>query len=629
MLPKKKPSAAVLAKLQQLQATPDGQIQTQETGSARPQVVDTVPGATSAEPAEGHIGTCASNKTTRPAKIILDNKQKRHSSAEVKAEKIAKNANILTKKLADNKAHQLSLRAIAAEEDQLRMQDMDCWGESFVNNGQQDEDFEMVDPVQHHGDTTAGAVVNVSDDDTDGLSLPLDEPDDFYYDNVDCEDDGDFMPVVDVKDTEASLAAPGVSDKEHTNMAMWRKSASTTSKGKKASGNKQKGHEKGLSMDKDSKHAKTAGIGGIRADWKPTQKRSQSQAVSSGPIVNKAVDDQDNDLPGEFDDNEDHNIGKVQNQTTLGSTATKVDVTKTKAGSGIRDTSQAESHTYALHDLPFPEGEGLYYSMLWREMRASLINWSGTLPDMFSAVGHPDFANVVCTLWLEKFTVLHDKVDHPAIIAMAGATLTDHRSAIGKAALAAVTNKVPVCTPPHEATDIIAGYAVPCFIYFDPNADTKKGTFLSLIIQETLATHMATVLDADKAFGHPVGALALCCAAVCGFRLHLHITHFLHIECALNSWKDGANSIKESKKDTQLNRQTAFKADQWGPVAVCWMKAIQGAMTDTQWNYLICESCAHIHDNRTTLNDATNLKPFAECDVCETIAVSNNEYLDE
>lgn len=141
--------------------------------------------------------------------------------------------------------------------------------------------------------------------------------------------------------------------------------------------------------------------------------------------------------------------------------------------------------------------------------------------------------------------------------------------------------------PPHEAAAIIAGYAVPRFIYFDPDSDvsdflrvhagstsnhdnqTKKGTFLSLIIQETLTAHMAAVIDADRSFGRPVGALALCCAAVGVFCLRFRVAHLrLQIERALNGWKDGVNRIEENKKDTQLNRQTAFKADRWGPVAV-------------------------------------------------------------
>ncbi|KAF4567168.1 hypothetical protein EYR36_010785 [Pleurotus pulmonarius] len=642
MAPPKKPSAAVLAKLQQqLQATPTG-----DAGAEVAPVSDV--------PLEGpggrRIGTRASNKTARPAQIILDNRQKRRSSAEVKAEKMAKKADILAKKLADNKSHQRSLQTIAAEEDRLRMQDIErqemAERPDLATGGNHSSamggDSDMEDQVPRKpGNAASGAVINVSDDDTDGLSLPPDEHEDFYYDEADREDDRDY--VVDVSDTESGEIelADVISEEENGYTVAYQRNvakATGAAKGKKK--------ERGVLRSEVLNHRDVVQPLGITGKRKGHEKAlSVDSNKDSGTIVSKAIDDQDNNLPGEFDNDEDHNIvsavrasktqGKVRNQTMSGSTATKVDPTKTKAGSGARNTSQtglkvdrrpggssalaakprlkAEAHTYALRDLPFPEGEGSYYFKLWREMRASLINWSGTLPDMFSAASHPDFANVVRTLWLEKFTELHDKVNHPAIIAMAGTTLIDHRSAIGKAGLAAVTNKVRVGTPPHEAAAIIAGYAVPRFIYFDPDADTKKGTFLSLIIQETLAAHMVAVLEADKSFGRPVGALALCCAA---------------IERALNGWKHGVNSIEENKKDPQLNRQTAFKADRWGPVAVRWAKAIQGAMTDARWDYLIRESCAHIPDKRTP-DDATDLKPFAEHDIRETIEASDDEYLVE
>lgn len=104
MAPPKKLSTAVLAKLQQrLQATPDGPL----TGNAGAEV--TPASDVPLKPEGRRITTRASNKTTRPAQIILDNCQKRRSSAEVKAEKTAKKADLLAKKLADNKAHQLSL----------------------------------------------------------------------------------------------------------------------------------------------------------------------------------------------------------------------------------------------------------------------------------------------------------------------------------------------------------------------------------------------------------------------------------------------------------------------------------------------------------------------------------------
>lgn len=83
---------------------------------------------------------------------------------------------------------------------------------------------------------TSGAVVDVSDDNVDGLSLPPDEDEDFYYDDADHGNDEDY--VVNVSDTElGEVELAGVISEEENGYTVAHKAVKATgaAKGKKVS----------------------------------------------------------------------------------------------------------------------------------------------------------------------------------------------------------------------------------------------------------------------------------------------------------------------------------------------------------------------------------------------------------
>ncbi|KAG9217552.1 hypothetical protein CCMSSC00406_0008479 [Pleurotus cornucopiae] len=266
-----------------------------------------------------------------------------------------------------------------------------------------------------------------------------------------------------------------------------------------------------------------------------------------------------------------------------------------------------------FRDLPFPKGHWSAYAKKWKVVRASLINWSGTLPDMFSASSHPEFLPTLKQLWIEMFPELAHAAEDRSLIIVAGATIRDHRSAMGKAAVTVVASVIPkTATTPEKVIRALKDQycTVPEFIYRRPYAETgNRGSYLSDVILEVLAVHMGVVLQAEKSFGRPAGALALVCAAV---------------ERALDGWKGGVNAIEEAKKDAKLNKGLGFKADRWGPVAACWLKGIDKNMTEKRWDILIRDTAIFIPDR---LSNDFDFEPFAEGDI-RNIDGSGDEFLE-
>ncbi|KAL4261303.1 hypothetical protein AB1N83_007470 [Pleurotus pulmonarius] len=258
-------------------------------------------------------------------------------------------------------------------------------------------------------------------------------------------------------------------------------------------------------------------------------------------------------------------------------------VDHSSAPSASATHAKADSHAYTLHDLPFPQGAWSTYIKRWKVFRASLINWAGTLPDMFSAASHQDFAATVKLLWIDAFPELAAFAGQKVVIVTSGAALVDHRSAIGKAAVAAVAKLVPSGTSQKDTIDILSQHAVPDFIYRDPHAENgDRGSYLSKIILQVFALHMGVVLQASprRAFGRPTGALALVCAA---------------LERAILGWKDGINEIEDTKKDKRLNKQNAFRGERWGPVTLRWHKGIEKNFTHlyTSFRYILYYKYSH------------------------------------
>ncbi|KAF9487605.1 hypothetical protein BDN71DRAFT_1513803 [Pleurotus eryngii] len=746
-MPPRKPSVAMVAVLEKcLQSTPEEidtftshDAQSTEPASvscrkksakaSKEATVDKPQATQEDKPASNNhrVSTCASNKNTHPGQIINNNKQKQRSPAEVKAEKIAKKADALAKLVADTAEHKASVQRIASEEDRLYDEDLAC---KLVTE-RPDLAMEDIEPDLSVSVGLGKDEVNGNLSDASGLSLP----DNFYHDSEAIQDP-DYMPVVDVSDTESqediehapddsdssslpsevvitrrtgtsskhAAAVKSTNKKEHgairANIAAQREIA-------QVAGAKRKTHEKTLSASatdqESSKRTKTVAIGGLRGDWRPTFPKPRPLNTSRTKNVKTASDKSNtglgdeqaiDNIGGEFDDEEQqdtleaiqaskiaaaaqganfssqklkdkapmpsqmvdtkaasrHTFQAGLRVTTVGLSdvtscnsrlATPTPITgsfpppqavnghvktestraitmptvKTEAANSTISCAKAESHTFAVQDLPFPPGQGPAYSKKWRNYQASLINWSGTLHDMFSATAHPKFTTTVKTLWIEIFPELAEHVDNRAIIPLAGATLGNHRSAMGKAAVALTANLVPTSSSPAAVLKIFSGsrYSVPGFVYRDPDAMSgDRGSYLSELLMETFTVHMGVILQAEQSFGRPYGALALTCAA---------------LERAIHSWKDAVNEIEGSKKDKKLNKQNSFKGERWGPVALHWLKGIKRNMLDRRWSVLICRVCMFIPDKGSAFEERNVQQPTTEADIRD-IDTSGDEGLD-
>lgn len=97
--------------------------------------------------------------------------------------------------------------------------------------------------------------------------------------------------------------------------------------------------------------------------------------------------------------------------SALDSTSDVTAGTPATAGGSVRSKDKV-----TFHDLPFPKGRWSAYAKKWKVVRASLINWSGTLPDMFSASSHPEFLPTLKQLWIESFPELADAAEDRSLI---------------------------------------------------------------------------------------------------------------------------------------------------------------------------------------------------------------------
>ncbi|KAF4577101.1 hypothetical protein EYR36_005088 [Pleurotus pulmonarius] len=186
----------------------------------------------------------------------------------------------------------------------------------------------------------------------------------------------------------------------------------------------------------------------------------------------------------------------------------------TKKGGG---KSEAK---YTNANLPFSRGRSRLDLKTWQNMYLpELYDWAGTLSEPFGSNSHPKLENIVKELWVKHFPHLKDVEDDPAILGVATGALRNWRSEIGKAGLRVITESIKGMTK-NEIVEFVA-YQIPPegqvgrFIYGQP--DNKPGqceAWLSSLILETFAWHIAVMMKVKTSEHYPFGALALCAASV-------------------------------------------------------------------------------------------------------------------
>ncbi|KAF9497957.1 hypothetical protein BDN71DRAFT_1429132 [Pleurotus eryngii] len=351
------------------------------------------------------INTRVSNKTAHPGQIIHNNMQKHHSPAEVQAVNNAKKADKLIKKLIDEQAHHDALDKIAEEEERLFLEDLarHCVAE------RPDMDLSKHAVKASKLKKITSRVVDVSDGEeggasmSEGLSLPDINTPEFTWDDVEVE--AASSTVVNILDTDSQdCKYKPARDEEQSNCedmdvnVIPQKKTSSTSKGKAALK-----ATSGKKTDGEWNDDETTDMG---CKWVvPRAPPKPLQEILHRPSVPP------------FTQN-------YQPEPTSDIAAVATTNTPAIAGSSARSNQKV-----TIHDLPFPRGQ--------------------------CASRHLEFLPTLKQLWVEKFPELADTAEDRALIIIARATIRDHRSAIGKAAVAVVANLIPTdATTPQKGTPV-------------------------------------------------------------------------------------------------------------------------------------------------------------------------------
>ncbi|KAF4602815.1 hypothetical protein EYR40_006032 [Pleurotus pulmonarius] len=627
--------------------------------------------------------TRSSNKTAHPGQIIIDNKQKRRTSEQVREDEHAKAVKLIADKVVATAQFQEMIRKAAAAEDRVRQKELlerqlaerpDLADEfaSFVmkrtslTNSNQDmavdisSDSDIEDASTFEPEIPEASVA----DDTSEPSISegmVDE--DLYGEDSDEEfvldtsilDNDDVSPS-DIEDKPVQkLKAKKLKDIHGTHR---KEAANTKHSGRdntlpsdiedkpvrKPNGKKekvsraasiansetpthknQKKYPKGtLRAAVNAKHSEldvvtgtkrkasvshTGGSvgkevgkrvkseGGLRVDWRQTALQANSPATNtavahlSAPVSNSSRDDSTDEpeVEGEFNQDEEKAALKAARASKMtavaagqGSHARQASGRRTTAQMGIKLEPQGSPATVQnantpvkprIADLPFPRGQSGRYMPDLKVFKATIINFSGTCVDMFAAASDPEFENVVRDAWESIFPDLAQHSASKVVLAVSQGALSDHRSAMGKMALALFTKLVPTERPVAEIIAFVKEYRTPRFISRDPDAELER---------------------------------------------------------SLNGWKNGTNEIFDAAKlgDRKLISGLAFSSENWGSNAIGWTSGIS-ALTEKRWNTIINEASRYVPNKQVmkTLTASADAM-VAERDVRQAVVVSDDEFLE-
>ncbi|KAL4259066.1 hypothetical protein AB1N83_009100 [Pleurotus pulmonarius] len=278
--------------------------------------------------------------------------------------------------------------------------------------------------------------------------------------------------------------------------------------------------------------------------------------------------------------------------------------------------------TYIVRDLPFPQGQSHIYNKKWKTMKATAITWSGTIKDAFGASSDPGFETMVSQMWLSQVPSLAEHANSKIVHSVIQSVISDYRSQVGKVAVATFAKLIGAGAEPSKVEEIKKEYSPPRFIYRDVSEDGHlEGSFLSPLLLEVFAVYAANFRNAAMAYGDPVGALALACAA---------------IERAMDGWRGGRNVITEgAKRDANSGpgddpaadaKDLWFSHDNWGGTIMYWADEIESKVTPRRWD-MILQGAANFLSKKSLLSAQTDdLKPFGE-NARQPLNVSDDDTL--
>ncbi|KAJ6526197.1 hypothetical protein B0H10DRAFT_2249255 [Mycena sp. CBHHK59/15] len=278
-----------------------------------------------------------------------------------------------------------------------------------------------------------------------------------------------------------------------------------------------------------------ATLGGLKPNWqkelglpKPVKKsptswnRSVSRTSSTTSATTRtSATSAGEEIHGEFEVDEDPEA--LRGARARKEPAASGTIATTKMGIILRKkavvvdvngkTKRETKRRYTNADLPFPaDSHAVDLKHFQKTFIPDIIDWVGTLDDPFAATSHPSFEVNVQDTWQKYFTAypISDAVEYMAVSA-----IRNWRSDIGKRALKAVSDhlKSDALQTARSRREWVAEQAQDImFVYREPA--TKGGSYRSDLLILTFVAHLRIVIKNDVSFGHPTGAMSICCAAV-------------------------------------------------------------------------------------------------------------------
>ncbi|KAJ6587728.1 hypothetical protein B0H10DRAFT_2093683, partial [Mycena sp. CBHHK59/15] len=178
--------------------------------------------------------------------------------------------------------------------------------------------------------------------------------------------------------------------------------------------------------------------------------------------------------------------------------------------------------------------------------------------------------------WQKYFTAypISDAVEYMAVSA-----IRNWRSDIGKRALKAVSDhlKSDALQTAQSRREWVAEQAQDImFVYREPA--TKGGSYRSDLLILTFVAHLRIVIKNDVSFGHPTGAMSICCAAV---------------ERALQLCKNGSPSPEGVPRPGKKKSALSFVAVPWAERAASYLKPIK-TLSLQKWSEIFALTVAHL-----------------------------------
>ncbi|KAJ6592618.1 hypothetical protein B0H19DRAFT_1088175 [Mycena capillaripes] len=239
-------------------------------------------------------------------------------------------------------------------------------------------------------------------------------------------------------------------------------------------------------------------------------------------------------------------------------------------------------------NLPFPQNSYAADLKFWQNaLLPEFIDWVATKDDPFAVNADPEFQAVVADLWKMHYGA-YEITD--AVYAQAAAAVRNWRSKFGKTALKALEDLLASDDLPtlESRADYVRDELMDSSFVYE-NKEDETGAYRSELMLQVFAAHLQVALKTDVSYGHPVGAMAISCAAA---------------ERALHMYKNGTCSSDGIKRKGKRSAHS-FVAVPWAARAKAYLPGIKKLSTK-KWSKIMVMSKPHIDSAAQVTVDDTD-----------------------